>query len=107
MTGYAPGHSTPTQIPMATIDSIQESKTNQFRKFTILLLILTLLNIFSAFKSELDQIVNMDRIPNYSVFENFMNTEYQIIWFLKMNEYRISNSTIRSQLSEYQILKIG
>ena len=26
--------------------------------------------------SELDQIVNMDRIPNYSVFENFTNTEY-------------------------------
>ena len=34
------------------------------------------------------------------------NTEYQIIRFLKMNEYRISNSTIRSQLFEYRILKI-
>ena len=56
--------------------------------------------------SELDQIVNMDQIPNYLVFENFTNTEYQIICFLKMNEYRISNSTIRSQLFEYRILKM-
>ena len=56
--------------------------------------------------SELDRIVNMDQIPNYSVFENFTNTEYRIIRFLNMNEYRISNSTIRSQLFEYRILKI-
>ena len=44
-----------------------------------------------------------------------LNTEYRIIqflkilriiWFLKMNEYRISNSTIQSQLFEYRILKI-
>ena len=44
-------------------------------------------------------------IPNYLVFENFTNTEYRIIHFLKMNEYQISNSTIRSQLIEYRILK--
>ena len=30
----------------------------------------------------------------------------KIIQFLKMNEYRISNSTIWSQLFEYWILKI-
>ena len=47
-------------------------------------------------RSELDQIVNMDRIPNYSVFENFMNTEL----FVLENEL-ISNSTIRSQLFKY------
>ena len=29
----------------------------------------------SAFKPELDRIVNMDQIPNYSFFENFTNTE--------------------------------
>ena len=43
--------------------------------------------------SELDQIENIIwteyRIPNYSVFENYTNTKYQIIRFLKMNEYRI------------------
>ena len=50
-------------------------------------------------KAELDRIVNMDRIPNYLVFENFMNTELFV--FLKMNEYQILNSTIRSQLFEY------
>ena len=38
------------------------------------------------------------QIPNYSVFENFTNTKYRIIRFLKMNKYQISNSTIRSQL---------
>ena len=37
----------------------------------------------------------------YSFFENFMNTEYRIISFLKMNDYQILNSTIRSQLFEY------
>ena len=35
-----------------------------------------------------------------------MNTEYQIICFLKINEYRISDSTIQSQLFEYQIIRI-
>ena len=34
----------------------------------------------------------------YSFFENFMNTEYRIISFLKMNDFQILNSTIRSQL---------
>ena len=42
----------------------------------------------------------------YSFFENFMNTEYRIISFLKMNDYQILNSTIRSQLFEYRILTI-
>ena len=57
--------------------------------------------------AELDRIVNMDRILNTVIgFENFTNTEYRIIRFLKMNEYQISNSTIRSQLFEYRILKI-
>ena len=72
--------------------------------------------------SELDRIVNMDQIPNtelfgfwkfyeyqipnYLVFENFMNTENQIIQFLRMNEYRILNSTIWSQLFKCWILKI-
>ena len=42
----------------------------------------------------------------YSFFENFMNTEYRIISFLKMNDYQILNSTIRSQLFEYRILNI-
>ena len=27
-------------------------------------------------RPELDRIVNMDQIPNYSVFENFMNTKF-------------------------------
>ena len=31
----------------------------------------------------------LDQIPNYSVFEKCMNTKYQIIHFLKMNEYPI------------------
>ena len=39
--------------------------------------------------AELIRIVNMNQKSNYSVFENFTNTENRIICFLKMNEYRI------------------
>ena len=39
--------------------------------------------------------------PNYSVFKNFMNSNYSAF----ENE-RILNSTIQSQLFKYQILKI-
>ena len=61
---------------------------------------------YQIIRTELDWIVNMDQILNYADFENFTNTEYRIIQFLKMNEYRISNNTIRSQLFEYRILNI-
>ena len=56
--------------------------------------------------SELDRIVNMDRLPNTELFGFWKFYKYQIIRFLKMNEYRILNSTIWSQLFEYWILKI-
>ena len=36
--------------------------------------------------AELKRVVNMNQISNYSVFENFTNTVYQITHFLKMNE---------------------
>ena len=52
-------------------------------------------------RPELDQIVNMDQIPNYSVFESFMNTEYQIILFLKMNEYWIVLFGLNYSNTEY------
>ena len=48
----------------------------------------------------------MDRIqiPDILIFENFLNTEYWIICFLKMDRIPNTNSTIRSQLFEYRIL---
>ena len=54
--------------------------------------------------SELQRIVNMDRIPNIFVFENLTNTEYRIIGFLKIDQILNMNSTIWTQLFEYQIL---
>ena len=57
-------------------------------------------------EAELDQIVNMDRIPNTVLFGFWKFYEYRIIQFLKINEYRILISTIWPQLFEYQILKI-
>ena len=57
-------------------------------------------------KSELQRIVKMDqiRIPNIFIFENFPNTEYWIIRFLKMDRIPNTNSTIRSQIFEFRIL---
>ena len=54
----------------------------------------------------MQRIVKMDRIriPNIFVFENFPNTEYWIIRFLKMDRIPNTNSTIWSQLFKYQIL---
>ena len=40
--------------------------------------------VISRPKSELQRIVNMDRIPNIFVLEILMVTEYQIIGFLKI-----------------------
>ena len=41
------------------------------------------------YASELNQIVNMDQIPNYSVFENFTNTELFGFWKWMNTKYRI------------------
>ena len=46
------------------------------------------------------------RIPNRFVFENLTNTEYRIIRFLKIDRIPNTNSTIRSQLFEYRIIRI-
>ena len=43
----------------------------------------------------------MDQIQNYSVFENFMNIEYQIIRFLKISEYRIVIFGLNYSITEY------
>ena len=47
----------------------------------------------------------MDQIPNIFVFENLTNTEYRITCFFKINRILNMNSTIRSQLLEYQIIQ--
>ena len=57
-----------------------------------------------GYDTELQRIVNMDRIPNIFVFENLTNTEYQIIRFLKIDQIPNMNGNIRTQQFEYQIL---
>ena len=52
----------------------------------------------------MQQIVNLDQIPNIFVFENLVNTEYRILHFLKTDRIPNTNSTIWTQLFEYQIL---
>ena len=42
-------------------------------------------------ESELQRIVNMDRILNTFAFENLKFNDYQIIWFLRIDQTRFHN----------------
>ena len=42
-------------------------------------------------ESELQRIVNMDRILNTFAFENLKFNDYRIIWFLRIDQTRFHN----------------